>query len=304
MRLFPAIDIQGGRCVRLRRGDFRDETVFGDDPVAMAEHWVSEGARCLHVVDLDGAREGEPRNFALVEAIAEKARVPVQVGGGFRTRATLTRLVDSPIARVVLGTSAVEDMGLVEESLALLGPERIVVAVDALDGYVRTRGWQSQSSVTALELVRRLERVGVREVLYTDISRDGMMESPNVAAVRELAENTTLEIIASGGVTSLADLRALAALEPLGVTGVIVGRALYEGRFTVAEALTVLATASAERVSAQPGTVQPASAQLEMAQPGARQREEARPGAPEERAAQAGAAEPDAAAELSGEGRV
>ena len=240
MRLFPAIDIQGGRCVRLRRGDFADETVFGDDPVAMAVHWVEQGARYLHVVDLDGAREGEPRNFDLVRRIAEAVPVPVQVGGGIRSITALTLLADSPIARAVLGTSAVEDAAFLETALSLLGPERLVVAVDAEDGYVKTRGWQERSSVTAAALVRCLRDIGVREVLYTDISRDGMMQSVNLEAIRSLAADSRLEIIASGGVTSLDDLRALKQLEPLGVTGVIAGRALYEGRFTVAEALAVL----------------------------------------------------------------
>jgi len=251
MRLIPAIDIQGGRCVRLRRGDFADETVFGDDSVAMAEHWVREGARFLHVVDLDGAREGVPRNFRLVRAIAEAVPIPVEVGGGIRTQATLDLVAGSRVAKAVIGTSAVEDEAFLERALAVLGPDRIVVAVDVEDGFVKTKGWQEQSDVRALELVHRLEEGGVREILYTDISRDGMMQSVNLEGIRELAQNSRLDIIASGGVTSLDDLRALAALEPLGVTGVIVGRALYEGRFTVAEALAALDEAD----GTTPGTV-------------------------------------------------
>ncbi|MFH0917111.1 MAG: 1-(5-phosphoribosyl)-5-[(5-phosphoribosylamino)methylideneamino]imidazole-4-carboxamide isomerase [bacterium] len=240
MRLIPAIDIQGGRCVRLRRGDFADETVFGDDPVAMAEHWLQEGARFLHVVDLDGAREGAPRNFQLVQAIAEAVPIPVEVGGGIRTRATLELIAKSRVAKAVIGTSAVEDEAFLERALAVLGPDRVVVAVDAEHGFVKTKGWQERSDVQALELVHRLEGKGVSEILYTDISRDGMMQSMNLDGIRELAENSRPEIIASGGVSSLDDLRALLALKPLGVTGVIAGRALYEGRFTVAEALAVL----------------------------------------------------------------
>ena len=240
MRLLPAIDIQGGRCVRLRRGDFADETVFGDDPVAMARSWVAEGARFLHVVDLDGAREGTPRNFDLIRAIAEAVPIPVEAGGGFRDEAALELFRRSRVAKAVLGTSAVEDKVFLERALELLGADRVVVAVDAEGGLVKTRGWQEQSGVTALDLVRELEARGVREVLYTDISRDGMMESVNLEGLRELAENSSVEIIASGGVTGLDDLRALKALEPLGVTGVIAGRALYERRFTVAEALEIL----------------------------------------------------------------
>ncbi len=240
MRLLPAIDIQGGRCVRLRRGDFADETVFGDDPVAMAKSWVAEGARYLHVVDLDGAREGSPRNFDLIRAIAEAVPIPVEAGGGFRDEAALELLRRSRVAKVVLGTSAVEDKVFLERALELLGGDRVVVAVDAEEGLVKTRGWQEQSGVRALDLVRELEAKGVREILYTDISRDGMMESVNLEGLRELAENSALEIIASGGVTGLDDLRALKELEPLGVTGVIAGRALYERRFTVAQALEIL----------------------------------------------------------------
>lgn len=240
MRLIPAIDILGGRCVRLRRGDFADETVFGDDPVAMAERWVGEGARFLHVVDLDGAREGAPRNFPVVREIAERVPVPVQTGGGLRSEAALAMIAGSPVAKAVLGTSAVEDEGFVERALALLGPARVVVAVDAEEGFVKTKGWQERSGVRALVLARRLEDLGVREILYTDISRDGMMQSVDLGGIRELAEGSGLEIIASGGVGSLDDLRALKELEPLGVTGVITGRALYEGRFTVAEGLAVL----------------------------------------------------------------
>ncbi len=240
MRLIPAIDIQGGLCVRLRRGDFADETVFGDDPVAMAEHWVGEGARYLHVVDLDGAREGVLRNFDLVRAIAEAVPIPVETGGGIRAEAALQLIGGSRVAKAVIGTSAVEDEAFLERVLAVLGPERVVVAVDAEDGFVKTKGWQDRSEVRALDLVGRLEAGGVREIVYTDISRDGMMQSVNLEGIRQLALNSGLEIIASGGVTSLDDLRALVTLEPLGVTGVIAGRALYEHRFTVAEALAVL----------------------------------------------------------------
>ena len=240
MRLLPAIDIQGGRCVRLRRGDFADETVFGDDPVAMAKSWVAEGARYLHVVDLDGAREGAPRNFELIRAIAEAIPIPIEAGGGFRSDAALELVRDSLVAKVVLGTSAVEDKDFVCRALQMLGPGRIVVAVDAENGKVKTRGWQEQSDVWVLDLARELEELGVWEILYTDISRDGMMQSVNLDGLRELAESTSLEIIASGGVTSLDDLRAIKELEPLGITGVIAGRALYEKRFTVTEARAVL----------------------------------------------------------------
>jgi phosphoribosylformimino-5-aminoimidazole carboxamide ribotide isomerase len=240
VKLVPAIDIQGGRCVRLRRGDFADETVFGEDPVAMARRWADEGAHYLHVVDLDGAREGSPRNFALVRAIAEAVPIPVQTGGGIRTDADLEAIKGSAVAKAVLGTSAVEDPAFVTRALALLGRERLVVAVDAEDGFVKTKGWVERTEVRALDLAKRLASAGVVEILYTDISRDGMMQRANVGGIREVAEGSGLEVLASGGVTDLEDLRALKELEPYGVTGVIVGRALYEDRFTVAEAEAVL----------------------------------------------------------------
>lgn len=240
MRLIPAIDIQGGRCVRLRRGDFADETVFSDDPVAVAERWVREGAESLHVVDLDGAREGEQKNFSLVRAIAEAVSVPVQTGGGIRTEAALESIMASPVAKAVLGTSAVDDEHLVARALALLGRSRLLVAVDADEGFVKTKGWVERTQVRALDLVKRLARMGVGEILYTDIARDGMMQRPNFEGIREVAAGSGAAVLASGGVTDLEDLRALKELEPLGVAGVIVGRALYEGRFTVTEAREVL----------------------------------------------------------------
>lgn len=240
MKFIPAIDIQGGRCVRLRRGDFADETVFSHDPVAVAERWVQEGARFLHVVDLDGAREGSMKNFALVRAIAEAVPAPVQTGGGIRTDAALESVAESRVAKVVLGTSAVEDEGLIARALELVGPERLIVAVDAEEGLVRTKGWVESTPVRALELARRLAAIGVAEILYTDVARDGMMQRANVEGIEELAMGSGLEVLASGGVTDLDDLRALKRLEFCGVNGVIVGRALYEGRFTVAEAREVL----------------------------------------------------------------
>ena len=240
MRLIPAIDIRGGRCVRLRKGDFADETVFSDDPAAMAVRWVKDGAHYLHVVDLDGAKEGEPRNFDLIRSIAETVPVPVQTGGGIRSEAALRLVAGSRVAKAVLGTSAVEDEAFVVRALQLLGPDRLIVALDAEGGFVKTKGWQERSDVPVLALAERLKIIGVTEVLYTDISKDGMMQSVDLRGIRDLASHGGLEVIASGGVTTLDDLRRLSELEPLGVTGVIVGRALYEGSFSVAEALDIL----------------------------------------------------------------
>jgi len=239
MRLFPAIDIQGGRCVRLRRGDFADETVFGDDPVKVAEHWVAEGARFLHVVYLDGARTGDPINLELVEGIAKAVHVPVQFGGGVRTMEMLERTMKAGVTRLVVGTNALLDQEFLTQALQQWG-DRLVVAVDAEDGYVKTHGWRERSGMTAPVFARSLEQIGVAEIIYTDIGRDGMMQGVNLGAIRELAQETSLGIIASGGVTSLDDLRALKRFEAEGVVGVIAGRALYEHRFTVPQALAVL----------------------------------------------------------------
>jgi phosphoribosylformimino-5-aminoimidazole carboxamide ribotide isomerase len=240
MRLFPAIDIQGGRCVRLRRGDFADETVFSDDPVDMARRWVDEGARYLHVVDLDGAREGDLRNLHLVAAIADAVPVPVQFGGGIRSAEALERVRATRVARVIIGTGAVLDEAFLKAALMDWGA-RLVVAVDAADGLVSTHGWRERSGMAAPSFVRQLAELGVQEVIYTDIARDGMLGGMNIKAIETLAHDVPeVQVIASGGLTTLDDLRALKELEPLGVSGVIAGRALYEGAFTVAEAQRVL----------------------------------------------------------------
>lgn len=239
MRLYPAIDIQNGRCVRLRRGDFAAETVFGDDPVKVAENWVAEGARCLHVVDLDGARTGEPVNFALVERIAAAVAVPVQFGGGVRSIEVVESALKAGLGRLVVGTKALLDEEFLVRALELWG-DRLVVAVDAESGYVKTHGWRERSGMTAVSFARSLGQLGVSEIIYTDIARDGMMQGVNLEAVGDLARQTSLSIIASGGVTSLDDLRALKRFEADGVGGVVAGRALYEHRFSVAQALAVL----------------------------------------------------------------
>lgn len=241
MRLFPAIDIQGGQCVRLRRGDFADRTVFGSDPVEIAKRWEEQGARHLHVVDLDGARVGSPQNFEVVKAVAEAVSIPVQLGGGIRTVEALDLIAQSRsrVARIIVGTGAIGDDAFLREAFRRWG-SRLIVAVDAEDGFVTTHGWQKRTLISVARLAEQLVALGVKEVLYTDVARDGMMRGMNIKAYEDLARQTTLEIIASGGVTTLDDLRAVKALEPLGVTGVIVGRALYEGAFTLPEALEVV----------------------------------------------------------------
>ncbi len=239
MILYPAIDIQGGECVRLRRGDFADVTVFSSDPAARARQWEKEGARALHVVDLDGAREGKPVNIDTVERIAEAVSIPVQFGGGIREMETLKRLEGGPVDRVILGTSALTDQAFLMDAVKLLG-ERLVVSVDAERGMVTTHGWQEHTLVSAVRFTTFLQQAGIRHVLYTDIDRDGMMMGMNLEAVRELAEAVDIDIIASGGISHLDDLRRLKDLDLPNVSSVIVGRALYEGSFTVAEAREIL----------------------------------------------------------------
>lgn len=226
MIVIPAIDLRGGRCVRLLQGDFAQETVFGDAPGAMAEQWQAAGAQWLHVVDLDGARAGGLRQLETIVAILRAVSIPVQVGGGIRSTADAATLLDAGVARVVLGTAAVERPELVSELLDVHGSERIVVGVDARGGRVATNGWLETSELTAGALLAALAERGVRRVVYTDIERDGTLTAPNFAALREAARYGPA-LIASGGVTRRADLEHLAAIP--GVEAAIVGRALYTG---------------------------------------------------------------------------
>lgn len=239
MILLPAIDIQNGQCVRLRRGDFAEATIFSTDPVARAKMWEQEGAEGLHVVDLDGARLGRMVNLALIEEIGESLTIPVEYGGGVRTIEDLKIIHEGPVSRVVLGTSAVTDQALLMEAVKIMG-EQLVISVDAERGMVTTHGWQEKSSVSAVRFARYLQDEGVRHILYTDIDRDGMMMGMNLEATRELAESVNIDIIASGGISNLDDLVRLKALDLPNISSVIVGRALYEGRFTVAEARAII----------------------------------------------------------------
>lgn len=226
MIVLPAIDLRGGQCVRLHQGDFARETIYGTDPVAMARRWESAGAPLLHVVDLDGAKVGRPMQTALVREIIQAVGVPVQCGGGLRTLVAVENALRDGVSRVVLGTVAVADPGLLLGALERWGPERIVVGVDARDGVVATHGWMETSDTRASVLVRDVASLGVKTVLYTDIARDGTLTRPNYAALSEIAL-CGVEVIASGGVASREHLVALASIP--GVTAAIVGRALYTG---------------------------------------------------------------------------
>lgn len=226
MIVIPAIDLRGGRCVRLVQGDYDRETVFDDDPVAVARRWQAAGATWLHVVDLDGARDGLPRQRDTIAAIVEALGIPVQVGGGIRSAGHAAALLESGVQRIIIGTAAVTDPELVRELLAEWGASRIVIGIDARDGMVATQGWLETSSVQAHDLIVQMAEMGVERVVYTDIERDGMLSSPNFEAMAA-ATGLGVEIIASGGVSSVDDLRRLATIP--GVEAVIVGRALYTG---------------------------------------------------------------------------
>ena len=242
LTLYPAIDLKGGACVRLKRGAMEEATVYSDDPAAQARIWQDGGCRWLHVVDLDGAFAGRAVNAAPVRAILAAASVPVQLGGGIRDMAMVRAWIEAGVQRVVLGSAAVKTPDLVREACHAF-PGRIAVGIDARDGLVATEGWAETSSVPALDLARRFEDAGVAALIYTDIGRDGMLTGLNLDQTAALAERVATPVIASGGVGSVADLAALreAARRASGIEGVIVGRALYDGRLTLPEALTALA---------------------------------------------------------------
>lgn len=232
MELWPAIDLRGGKCVRLLQGDYERETVFNADPVAVARDFVAAGARRLHVVDLDGAKAGGPVQAALVRRMVEEAGVPCQLGGGVRSRETAAAYLAAGVERVVLGSAAVERPELLE-SLAREFPGRIVLGLDARDGRVAVRGWLETSGLTAVEIARRHAGLPLAGVVYTDIEKDGMLAGPNLEALTEMIAATRLPVVASGGVATAADIGRVAAT---GAAGCIVGKALYAGAVTMAEA--------------------------------------------------------------------
>ncbi|GGE08538.1 1-(5-phosphoribosyl)-5-[(5-phosphoribosylamino) methylideneamino] imidazole-4-carboxamide isomerase [Polymorphobacter glacialis] len=238
MIVFPAIDLKGGKCVRLAEGDMDRATIYNDDPGAQARLFADAGAKALHVVDLDGAFAGASRNGEGVAKAVEAFKGRVQVGGGIRTREDVENWLSAGVWRVVMGTAALESADLVRE-VARAHPGRIVVAVDARDGFVATRGWATRSTVSVSELAQRFEDAGVAALLFTDVGRDGMLKGVNIDATLSLAASTTLPVIASGGVAGMDDIRALVG-QP-GIEGVITGRALYDGRLDLAEALAAAA---------------------------------------------------------------
>ena len=234
MIIYPAVDIQNGQCVRLKQGRAKESTVYYADPYSAAAHWADAGAKWLHVVDLDGAFSGQSQNDEAIKRIVSLG-IPVQVGGGIRDMARIRTLMEMGVKRVILGTAAVENPGLVREAVDAYG-DAVAVGIDAKDGMVATRGWQEVSGIQALSLAANMKEMGVKTVIYTDISRDGMLTGPNVPAMKEMAEKSGLSVIASGGVSELEDIRALAAT---GVDGVIVGKALYARRFSLQDATVI-----------------------------------------------------------------
>ena len=237
MILYPAIDLKDGACVRLRRGEMDQATVFNLDPGAQAKQFTDAGCDWIHVVDLDGAFEGKPENGAAVDAILDAVDVPVQLGGGIRSLDTAADWLDRGVRRIVFGTVAVKDPDMVIAACRLW-PDRVAVGIDARDGFVAVEGWAEQSTLAVVDLAGRFEDAGVAAIVYTDIDRDGMMQGVNVEETASLAEKTTIPVIASGGIASLEDLRALKARG--GIAGAISGRALYDGRLDLSAALTEL----------------------------------------------------------------
>ena len=240
MEVIPAIDLRGGRCVRLYQGDYNRETVFSDDPLEVARRWVKSGARRLHVIDLDGARSGEQPNAEAAYRIAGEAGVPVQLGGGIRSIESARQAIERGIDRVLMGTAAVENPDLLRELVGELGAERVVVTVDARDGKVALNGWTQTSEVEAEQLIRDMRGVGVSRYLYTDISRDGTLSGPNFDALHGLTAIPDVKIIAAGGISSV---EHLLRLSEIGVESAVVGTAIYTGDIDLGQAVTALGTA-------------------------------------------------------------
>jgi phosphoribosylformimino-5-aminoimidazole carboxamide ribotide isomerase len=240
MLVIPAIDLKDGRCVRLRQGNMQDETVYSHDPCAMGLQWERLGARFLHIVDLNGAIEGQPKNLSHIEAILKAVSVPVQIGGGIRTIDTIRLYLSQGAARVVLGTAALKNEMLLDRACAEF-PGRILVGIDVRDGKVAVRGWTSVSETRAPDFLRELAGFPLAGVIYTDIGRDGMLEGPNVPALREIVARSTVPVIASGGISRVEDIRAIKSLGA-GVEGVIVGKALYDGKLDLKTALEAAAS--------------------------------------------------------------
>lgn len=234
MQLYPAIDIKEGKCVRLTQGVFDNIKVYSDSPSQIAKLWVSQGATFLHLVDLDGALAGKAVNGAIIKEIIEAVDVPVQLGGGIRSEEAVKSILDLGVHRVIIGTKAVKEPEFIKVLIERFGPEQIVAGIDAKDGKVAVEGWEKVSTLTAIELCSKMKEYGVRHVVYTDISRDGMLTGPNISATKKLTEEIGMDIIASGGVSCMEDLQKL---YEEGIGGTIIGKALYEKRLDLEDAI-------------------------------------------------------------------
>ncbi len=238
MLVIPAIDLKDGRCVRLRQGDMAEETVYSDDVTEVASRWQQQGAGLIHVVDLNGAVDGEPKNLPHIESVMNAVRVKVQVGGGIRTIDTVRRYLNAGVSRVVLGTAALTNRALLDQACQEF-PRRIVLGLDARDGRIAVKGWTTVSDVKAIDLLKELSGCAIAAVVYTDIARDGMLNGPNISALKEVVECSSFPVIASGGITRLEDLRAVRSLGPK-IEGAIVGKALYDGKLDLKAAVAAL----------------------------------------------------------------
>ncbi|HHT49561.1 MAG TPA: 1-(5-phosphoribosyl)-5-[(5-phosphoribosylamino)methylideneamino]imidazole-4-carboxamide isomerase [Firmicutes bacterium] len=237
MIIFPAIDLKDGHCVRLVQGRSDQKTVYSAQPEEVAKRFVEDGAAWLHVVDLDGAFTGSTQNLKSIEKIAQAVKIPFQVGGGLRSREQVKRILGVGAARVIIGTKAVSNPVFIEELLGEFGPEKIVLGIDAREGLVAVEGWVSTAPVSAEDFGVQMRNCGITTAVFTDISRDGLLAGPNIAATKNMALKTGLKIIASGGVSSLANIKELLALEEIGVAGIIIGKALYDGKLRLADVL-------------------------------------------------------------------
>lgn len=240
MLLIPAIDLKDGQCVRLRQGDLGDATIFSENPGAMATQWLEQGARRLHLVDLDGAFAGKPKNLAAITAILDALDddIPVQIGGGIRDLDTIESYLDMGLSYVIIGTAAIKDPGFLRDACSAF-PGNIIVGLDARDGKVATDGWSKLTKHDILDIARKFEDYGCESIIYTDIGRDGMLTGVNIDATVKLAQHVSIPVIASGGVTNLDDIRALCAVESEGIEGAILGRSIYEGTLDFAAAQTL-----------------------------------------------------------------
>ena len=236
MILFPAIDVLDGKCVRLIQGDYDKEVIYSDSPVEMAKFWETEGAEFIHIVDLNGAKSGLSVNLSVIQHIAESVSIPVQVGGGIRSVKTIEDYLNKSVNRVILGTAAIQDPEFLKEAVDAF-QEKIVVSVDAREGFVATEGWTDTSSTKATDLIDHLEKIGVQTIVYTDIAKDGMLAGPNLIEQKQINEHTQMKVIASGGVTTIEDIQNLAYLN---MYGAIIGKALYDERLDFKDALEAL----------------------------------------------------------------